>query len=49
MDVGGGSNEDDLTVKLQEIIGVNVALTLALEKGLQSRTILEEWDFLQTQ
>jgi len=49
MDVGGGSNEDDLTVKLQEIIGVNVALTLALQKGLQTRTIVEEWDFLQTQ
>mmetsp|Transcript_14938 Transcript_14938/g.17148 ORF Transcript_14938/g.17148 Transcript_14938/m.17148 type:complete len:1480 (-) Transcript_14938:355-4794(-) len=49
MDVGGGSNEDDLTVKLQEILGVNVALQLGLSKGLQSRTIIEEWDFLQTQ
>ena len=49
MDVGGGSNEDDLTVKLQEIIGVNVALELALSKGLHTRTIMEEWDFLQTQ
>jgi DNA-directed RNA polymerase III subunit RPC1 len=49
MDVGGGSNEDDLTVKLQEIIGVNVALELALAKGLHTRTIIDEWDFLQTQ
>jgi DNA-directed RNA polymerase III subunit RPC1 len=49
MDVGGGSNEDDLTVKLQEIIDVNVALELALTKGPQTRTILEEWDFLQVQ
>jgi DNA-directed RNA polymerase III subunit RPC1 len=49
MDVGGGSNEDDLTVKLQEIIDVNVALELALQKGPQTRTIMEEWDFLQAQ
>lgn len=49
MDVGGGSNEDDLTVKLQEIIDVNVALELALTKGPQTRTIMEEWDFLQVQ
>ena len=33
MDMGGGSNEDDLTVQLQEIINVNVALELALTKG----------------
>jgi DNA-directed RNA polymerase III subunit RPC1 len=49
MDVGGGSNEDDLTVKLQEIIDVNVALELALSKGPLTRTIIEEWDFLQIQ
>lgn len=49
MDVGGGSNEDDLTVKLQEIIDVNVALELAMTKGPQTRTIMEEWDFLQVQ
>jgi len=33
MDSGGGSNEDDLMVKLQEIIDVYVALDLALKKG----------------
>ena len=49
MDVGGGSNEDDLTVKLQEIMDVNVALELALTKGPQTRTIVEEWDCLQVQ
>ena len=49
MDVGGGSNEDDLTVKLQEIIDVNVALEIALQKGPQTRTIMEGWDFLQAQ
>lgn len=49
MDSGGGSNEDDLTVKLQEILDVNVALELALSRGPQTKTIVEEWDFLQTQ
>jgi len=49
MDVGGGSNEDDLTVKLQEIMDVNVALELAMTRGPQTRTIMEEWDFLQVQ
>ena len=49
MDVGGGSNEDDLTVKLQEILDVNVALELAMTRGPQTRTIMEEWDFLQVQ
>jgi DNA-directed RNA polymerase III subunit RPC1 len=49
MDVGGGSNEDDLTVKLQEIIDVNVALEMALTRGPHTRTIMEEWDFLQFQ
>jgi RNA polymerase Rpb1, domain 1 len=47
MDLGAGSNEDDLTVKLQEIIDVNVALELALMKDLHTRTVMEKWDFLQ--
>jgi hypothetical protein len=33
MDSGGGSNEADLTVQLQEIIDVYVALVLALKNG----------------
>ena len=49
MEFGGGSNEDDLTVKLQEILDINVALELALTKGPHTRTIMEEWDFLQLQ
>jgi DNA-directed RNA polymerase III subunit RPC1 len=49
MEFGGGSNEDDLTVKLQEILDINVALELALTKGPHTRTIMEEWDFLQVQ
>lgn len=31
--VGGGSTEDDITIKLQEIIEMNNALKLALSKG----------------
>ena len=49
MDSGGGSNEDDLTVKLQEILEINAALQLALIKGPVTKTIIEEWDFLQMQ
>ena len=33
MDSGGGSNEADLTVQLQEIIDVYVTLVLALKNG----------------
>lgn len=47
MDVGGGSTEDDLTVKLQEIIDVNNALKMALDKGANVKMIIENWDFLQ--
>lgn len=47
MDMGGGSNEDDLTVQLQEIINVNVALELALGKGPATKMSIESWDILQ--
>lgn len=49
MDTGAGSNEDDLAVKLQEILEINSALQLALIKGPMTKTIMEEWDFLQVQ
>ena len=49
MDIGGGSNEDDLTVKLQEIIDVNNALKVALENGATMKMIAEDWEFLQIQ
>jgi hypothetical protein len=47
MDGGGGSNEDDLTIKLQEIISMNNTLRLALTKGASTRMLMENWDFLQ--
>ena len=49
MDVGGGSNEDDLTVKLLEIINVNLALEVNMSRNPQTKTIMEGWDVLQSQ
>eukprot|EP01138_Halocafeteria_seosinensis_P010093 gb/GECG01010307.1/.p1 GENE.gb/GECG01010307.1/~~gb/GECG01010307.1/.p1 ORF type:complete len:1523 (+),score=185.46 gb/GECG01010307.1/:1-4569(+) len=49
MDSGAGSNEDDLTVKLQGIIHINNALQTALEKGGKISLVQEEWDLLQVQ
>ena len=45
----GGSNEDDITVKLQEIVEMNNALKLALDKGATMKMIAEDWEFLQIQ
>ncbi|KAL7553153.1 hypothetical protein ACHAWF_018055 [Thalassiosira exigua] len=49
MDVGGGSNEDDLTVKLLEVINVNLALEVNMARNPQTKTIMEGWDVLQSQ
>ena len=38
---GGGTTEDDLTVKLQEIIVVNNALKMALDKGATMKMVAE--------
>ena len=46
---GAGSNEDDLTMKLTEIINVNHTLSLALEQGGTLKAVAEHWDFLQVQ
>jgi DNA-directed RNA polymerase III subunit RPC1 len=48
-EMGGGSTEDDLTVKLQEIIEMNNALRIALEKGATMKMVAEDWEFLQIQ
>jgi len=44
-----GSNEDDLTVKVADIIFINNAIRNAFEKGAQPSVIIENWDFLQQQ
>lgn len=49
MDTGAGSNEDDLTVKMQEIVGVNNALKVALDRGATVKMLMEDWYFLQVQ
>ena len=49
MDGGAGSNEDDLTVKLMQIVEVNNILRQGLERGLPVPTLTENWDFLQVQ
>lgn len=49
MDGGAGSNEDDLTVKLMQIVEVNNILRHGMEKGLPISNVAENWDFLQVQ
>lgn len=43
------SNEDDLTIKLAEIILTNDVLKNGIEKGNTLNVIQEDWDFLQLQ
>lgn len=49
MDAGAGSNEDDLTMKLMQIVEVNNILRTGLERGLPVASLAENWDFLQVQ
>lgn len=44
-----GSNEDDITIKLTEIIYTNIVIRDALQKGSPTNMIMEDWDFLQLQ
>ena len=46
-EMGGGSTEDDITIKLQEIIEMNNALKMALDQGATMKMIAEDWEFLQ--
>ncbi|KAL6404050.1 DNA-directed RNA polymerase III subunit RPC1 [Ilyonectria robusta] len=43
------SNEDDLTTKLAEIVWVSGTIRSGLHKGATIRTIMEQWEYLQTQ
>ncbi|KAF8067125.1 DNA-directed RNA polymerase III subunit RPC1 [Scenedesmus sp. PABB004] len=49
VEMDGASNEDDVTMKLMQIIEVNNVLRQGLEKGLPINTLMENWDFLQVQ
>ncbi|GAO15382.1 hypothetical protein UVI_02010460 [Ustilaginoidea virens] len=43
------SNEDDLTTKLADIVWVSGMIRSALQKGSSIQTIMEQWEYLQTQ
>jgi DNA-directed RNA polymerase III subunit RPC1 len=47
MDSGGGSNEDDITMKLVQIVEVNNMLKQGLDKGLPISNLMDNWDSLQ--
>jgi len=42
-----GSNEDDLTVKLTEIVWTSSLIKAGLEKGISINNMMEHWDYLQ--
>lgn len=43
------STEDDLTTKLADIVWVSGMIRSALQKGSPIQTIMEQWEYLQTQ
>lgn len=49
MEVGGGSNEDDLTTQLVEILQINHSVRMLLAGGGQQQSIMEQWGFEQAQ
>nr|SVE78682.1 EOG090X00FC [Daphnia lumholtzi] len=48
-DLKAGTNEDDLTMKLTEIVFLNDVIVKHRLMGAKSQMILEDWDFLQLQ
>eukprot|EP01132_Coremiostelium_polycephalum_P002078 gene2078-2564_t len=46
MDGGSGSNEDDLTMKLSEVLHINEHISSNVDK-VEMHVIMEDWDFLQ--
>eukprot|EP01105_Mastigella_eilhardi_P025761 TRINITY_DN7112_c0_g1_i1.p1 TRINITY_DN7112_c0_g1~~TRINITY_DN7112_c0_g1_i1.p1 ORF type:complete len:1449 (-),score=402.34 TRINITY_DN7112_c0_g1_i1:65-4234(-) len=49
MDSTLGSNEDDLTMKIAEIIHLNKEIRNNMQKGATPNLLMEAWDFLQCQ
>lgn len=43
------STEDDITTKLADIVWVSSMIRSALQKGSPVQTIMEQWEYLQTQ
>ncbi|KAL0220277.1 hypothetical protein RCL1_000131 [Eukaryota sp. TZLM3-RCL] len=48
-DLAGSTNEDDLTVKLAEILNITNLIKDGIAKGQQSGQLFELWDFLSNQ
>jgi len=49
LDGQAGSTEDDISMKLVQIIEINNVLKQGLERGLAVTNMMENWDFLQIQ
>lgn len=49
VEMDGASNEDDITMKLMQIIDVNNLLRELLQRGNPTPNLMENWDFLQVQ
>eukprot|EP01135_Chromosphaera_perkinsii_P006114 Nk52_evm1s403 gene=Nk52_evmTU1s403 len=49
MDANGGSNEDDITMKMTEIIFINSIIKKHMMQGANIQMIMEDWDFMQLQ
>ncbi|CCE64382.1 hypothetical protein TPHA_0H01760 [Tetrapisispora phaffii CBS 4417] len=47
MQDSSASNEDDLTVKLTEIVWTSSLIKAGLEKGISINNMMEHWDYLQ--
>ncbi|KAH3669374.1 hypothetical protein OGAPHI_001495 [Ogataea philodendri] len=41
------SNEDDLTVKITEIVWTSSMIRAGIEKGISINSLMEQWDYLQ--
>ena len=41
------SNEDDLTVKLTEIVWTSSMIRAGIVKGISINNLMEQWDYLQ--
>jgi len=46
---GGGSTEDDITIKLHDIVEINNAMRLQMERGATMKLVMEDWENLQIQ
>jgi DNA-directed RNA polymerase III subunit RPC1 len=44
-----GTNEDDLTVKIGDIVFINNVIKTQIDKGATAANVMENWDFLQQQ